>query len=199
MTTNSDDKEKWNSHFRAISVNPSVSARDSSQILTENAHLLPRSGCVLDLACGLGANALFLAKLGFETHAWDISEEAIDQLQKVVDSQSLNICMEVRDVIARPPSKNSFDVIVVSRFLNRSLIPSLIEALKPSGLIFYQTFSVDKLSGIGPSNPDYLLKPNELLQMFRSLRIRVYREEGLAGNLEKGFRNEVMLVAQKPV
>lgn len=200
MTEKSGDKNKWNNRYQIAgedksSINSGV--LQASKVLTENSHLLPSEGLALDLACGLGANALFLAQQGLTTHAWDVSDVAIVTLQDASRSRSLQINTEVRDVVANPPSIHSFDVIVVSRFLDRRLTASLVDALNPGGMIFYQTFTVDKLPGVGPVNPDYLLKPNELLQMFSSLVIRVYREEGLEGNSGKGFRNEVMLVAQK--
>lgn len=200
MANQSDDKDKWNRRYLAVSgdtqdVNPCTIS--VSQVLEEYAHLLPDSGVALDLACGLGANALFLARRGFKTHAWDISDVAIDRLKEICQSMSLHIEMQVRDVVTEPPAKNSFEVIVVSRFLDRRLSSPIISALKPGGLLFYQTFIVDKAQGCGPDNPDYLLQQNELLQMFRPLIVRVYREEGLQGNVEKGFRNEAMLVAQK--
>ncbi|WP_455375529.1 class I SAM-dependent methyltransferase [Kaarinaea lacus] len=204
MSEESGDKTKWNNRYRAVSVDSSSNDSSSlsaippaAQVLRENCHLLPVSGTALDLACGLGANALFLAKQGLVAHAWDISDVAIERLLDASQSIPLQIATEVRDVVASPPTKNSFDVIVVSRFLERRLISSLIDAVKPGGLIFYQTFVIDKMPGIGPDNADYLLKPNELLEMFRSLTIRVYREEGLEGNIETGFRNEAMMVAQK--
>ncbi len=200
MADQSDDKDKWNRRYLSASgdtqgVNSGTIS--VAQVLEEYAYLLPDSGAALDLACGLGANALFLAGRGFKTHAWDISNVAIDRLKEICQSMSLHIEMQVRDVVAEPPVKNSFEVIIVSRFLDRRLSAPIISALKPGGLLFYQTFIVDKVQGYGPDNPDYLLQQNELLEMFRPLIVRVYREEGLQGNVEKGFRNEAMLVAQK--
>jgi len=83
------------------------------------------------------------------------------------------------------------------------LVPALIEALKPGGLIFYQTFTQEVLPELneqesGPKNPQYRLKVNELQQLFAPLILRYYREEGLLGDTRKGIRNEAMLVAQKP-
>lgn len=192
MSNQSDDKTKWNSRYTT-----SIDIPPPAQVLIDNLHLLPEQGDALDLACGLGANALLLAEKGLTSHAWDISDVAIEKLNEITQTTSLNVKTEVRDAVQNPPSQNSFDVIVVSRFLDRSIIQGLIDALKPGGLIFYQTFIVDKRNDIGPSNPEYLLKQNELLQMFQSLTIRVYREEGLIGNLAEGFRDEAMLVAQK--
>lgn len=188
-----NDKDKWNQRYHA-----SVDLLSPSRVLAENSHLLPRQGNALDLACGLGANAIFLAKQGLKTSAWDISDIAIEKLNSACKNLSLQIDAEVRDVELNPPLQNSFDVIVVCRFLDRNLMPSLIDAVRPGGLIFYQTFVVDKHADAGPSNPDYLLQQNELLRLFQCLTVRVYREEGLEGNQAEGFRNEAMLVAQKP-
>lgn len=165
--------------------------------MAENSHLLPTTGSALDLACGLGANALLLARYGLETHAWDSSPVAIERLRQAAQTQDLAISAEIRDVERHPPPADTFDVIVVSRFLCRALAPLLLRALKPGGLLFYQTFVRDKAPDIGPSNPDYLLEPNELLALFADLRLAVYREEARLGDTCRGFRNEAMLVAWK--
>lgn len=91
----------------------------------------------------------------------------------------------------------SYDVVVVSRFLDRNLKDAIIGALKPGGLLFYQTFDRDKVGGAGPNNPDYLLSNNELLRMFSLLQVVFYRENGLIGNTEKGLRNEAQFIGQK--
>ena len=87
--------------------------------------------------------------------------------------------------------------VVVSHFLERTLTESLCAALRPGGLLFYQTFVRDKVGQQGPGNPDYLLAENELLSMFATLRLRVYREEGCLGDTMQGLRNEALYVGQK--
>jgi tellurite methyltransferase len=187
------EQHQWDERYREQG-NASVFA--PALVLTQNAHLLPDAGTALDLACGRGANAIFLAQRGLRVSAWDYSAIAIEQLEQYAQQYSIKLLAEVRDVVSDPPAKQSFDIIVVSRFLERSIIPQLSAALKPQGLIFYQTFITEKSPAIGPNNPDYLLQANELLALFAGLRIRVYREEGLLGDLTHGFRNEAMLVAQ---
>lgn len=185
-------KAKWNARY--------VEASDPGEptdVLAENAHLLPQSGTALDLACGMGGDALFLAGHGLETWAWDIADVAIEKLATRVRNLNLPVHAEVRDVEAQPPAPEAFDVIVVSRFLARALAPAIIAALKPGGLLFYQTFTRTKAEDIGPGNPDFLLAENELLQMFAPLRLVVYREELDIGDTTRGFRNEAMLVARK--
>jgi SAM-dependent methyltransferase len=191
--TGHSDARKWDARYRERPPGGEIPAR----VLLENRHLLPASGNALDLACGRGANALLLAEWGFSVVAWDISKIAIEQLRAEAARRKLRIDARVRDVVAQPPSAASFDIIVVSRFLHRALSPAIAAALRPWGLLFYQTFTAEKVSANGPNNPEYLLQPNELLALFRELRVIVYREEGCIGNTTQGLRNEAMLVAQK--
>jgi len=159
-TDAANTKEKWNRRYEAAQVPGKACA-----VLHDYRYLLPRqeSSCVvLDLACGLGGNALYLAHQGFETHAWDISEAAIVKLEQEAQTQKLTLHAQVRDVLQQPPEPGSFDVIVVSRFLERSLSEAVMAALKPGGLLFYQTFVQDKDPSVGPSNSHFLLQPNEL-------------------------------------
>jgi SAM-dependent methyltransferase len=152
----------------------------------------------LDLACGLGGNALMLAEQGLEVTAWDLSPVAIQRLSEIAGRRGLcNLLAEVRDLEQSPLPVQSFDVIVVSYYLDRDLVPHIIAALKPGGLLFYQTFTRIALGEQGPSNPEYRLGDNELLQLFGVLKPRVYREENLLGDLAQGTRDVAMLVAQK--
>jgi len=169
----------------------------AAQVLWENRHLLPTSGDALDLACGLGANALLLAQAGLTVQAWDSSSVAIDALQSRVLAERLPVQTSVRNVDEQPPAPASFDVIVVSYFLQRSLAPALCAALRPDGLLFYQTFVKDKVLQKGPTNPDFLLTENELLTLFAPLRLRVYHEAGVLGDTTQGLRNEALFVGQK--
>ena len=189
-----NQQAKWNARYAQAE---SGAPPPAAQVLMENQHLLPDKGVALDMACGLGGNALLLAEKGFETYAWDASNAAIERLCGFAKSRGLAIQAQVRDVANQPPAENRYDVIVVSRFLLRPLISKIIAALKPNGLVFYQTFIRDKPADLGPNNPDYLLADNELLQLFPGLRILVYREEGQVGYVAQGFRGEAMLVGQK--
>ncbi len=186
--------DRWDERYRSAT----VTARPA-QVLLENRHLLPPQGRVLDLACGLGRNSLFLAERGgLRVSAWDFSRVAIDKLRETACARDLDISAEVRDVVADPPPPRSFDVIVVTRFLDRSLVPHLLSALLPGGVIFYQTFLLEAIDKtIGPQDPVFRLARNELLELFRPLCLLFYREEGRVGDISEGFRNEAMLVAWK--
>jgi SAM-dependent methyltransferase len=126
----------------------------------------------------------------------DISPVAIDKLQRAARARDLAIDTRVVDVTQVPLKPNTYDVIVVSRFLDRNLAASLMQALGAGGLLFYQTFTQEH-EGKGPKTSAFLLAPDELLRLFGPLRLRVYREEGRIGETTLGRRGEAMLVAQR--
>ena len=186
-------KEKWNKIYSS----ETPSDTKTSDVLSKYAYLLPKKGDALDLACGQGMNAKFFAARGFVTHAWDISEKAISNLNNDSQNSDLKLITEVRDVELNPPEINTFDVINVSYFLDREIINNIIAALRINGLLYYQTFIQEKVSDTGPSNPAYRLNANELLTLFSPLHILVYQELGCVGEVSKGLRDVAMLVAQK--
>jgi len=185
-------KEKWNARYRAATGEP-----QAAQVLSENLHLLPGNGRALDLACGLGANAMLLAQQGLEVDAWDIADVPVAALQDAVFKQQLPVQAAVRNVETQPPEPETFDVIVVSHYLERDIIPALIQALKPDGLIYYQTFTQQRVSDRGPQHAQYRLAEQELLQLFSELQVLFYREEGRIGDVHKGFRDEAMFIGRK--
>lgn len=188
------DKNKWD---RIYSERKPIDPKPA-EVLLQNRHLLPKQGVALDLACGLGANSLLLAEQGLDVHAWDISSVAIERLTSLAQQRRCRITTQVVDVKSQPPQPNSVDVLVVTHFLVREMAADLMTSLKPGGVLFYQTYCRDKVSAQGPGNPDYLLQDNELLQLFAGLKVRVYREESLLGDQHQGWRNQAMLVAEKP-
>lgn len=157
---------KWNSRY-AYSGKP---LPPPAKVLSRGERWLPKGDSLsaLDLACGRAANAHFLATRGFNTTAWDISETVIDE----ISGRNPKVLTEVavRDVIEQPPATSSFDVIVVTRFLSRESCPAIQAALKPGGVLFYQTFTH------GLSNKEYLLADNELLSLFKGLHLLEYHE-----------------------
>lgn len=178
-------RDKWDQRYREVSAPPLACT-----LLTQQRALLPASGAALDLACGRGGNALLLAAAGLDITAWDLSPVAIEQLRQWAAASRLQVCAEIRDVIAKPPEPDSFDVIVVSYFLERALAPALIAALRPAGLLFYQTFGPERVDDHGPKNPAYRLQQDELLTLFAALETRLYCVTGLRG--------EVMYIGARP-
>lgn len=185
-------RDKWNGRYTQAERPNSAQA---CEVLQRNTALLPPTGRALDLACGLGANALWLAERGLQVWAWDIAEAGLSKLQSVAEENQLAITTHQRDVEQAPPDPDSFDVIVVSRFLHRPTLPALAAALRPGGLLFYQTFHRDKPAG-GPSNPEFLLERGELLRVFTNLRLCFYQEYGQIGHVDSGNRHETLFVGQ---
>ncbi len=169
------------------------------EVLIKNDFLLPATGNALDLASGLGANAIFLANKGLAVTAYDISIVAINKLNAYAAQQGLDINACHENIAPKSFSECAFDVIVVSRFLDRRLSDAIIDALKPDGLLFYQTFTKEKTTPTSPNNPDYLLNRNELLTLFSSLQVILYRENGLVGLPSSGLRNQVQFIGQKNI
>ena len=186
--------DHWNTRYRRKSGDGRPQA---CSLLREYRHLLPTSGQALDIACGRGGNALLLAANGLATSAWDYADAAIEQVHHHASQMSLPIEAKVRDVQQQPPAAATFDVIVVCHFLERNLAGPIAAALKPQGLLFYQTFTQDKVSDNGPDNPDYRLKPNELLSLFPDLRVVYYREEGSIGDTTQGFRDRAQYIGYR--
>lgn len=184
-------QEKWDRRYRQARATPPAVA-----VVRENMHLLPPRGRALDIACGLGGNALALARQGLEVEAWDLSPVAVEHLQH--EAAGLPLTANVRDVLATHPPSATYDVITVAHFLERSLMPAIAAALRPRGLLFYQTFTQSRVDTRGPSDIRFRLRRNELLHLFPTLNVVLYREEDRLGDTHRGFRSEAMLIAQRP-
>ncbi len=190
--TREEIKSKWDSiHSKA----DKAARPDACHVLQAWTHLLPSEGRALDLACGMGGNALFLAECGFNTTAIDISSVAIDAIE---DRQHPLIETRCQPVVAAGLEKAAFDIIVVSNYLDRNICDALVDALAPGGILLYQTFVQDKVDPeMGPKNPAYLLASNELLRLFASLKVLVFSDPGCQGDVKAGIRNQSFLVAQR--
>jgi 2-polyprenyl-3-methyl-5-hydroxy-6-metoxy-1,4-benzoquinol methylase len=155
---------------------------EPSPFLVENIDLLPR-GRALDIAMGNGRNTIYLAKKGVDAEGVDISGEAVKTALERAKSAAVSINTKVADIEADDYSidKNSYDVIICFNYLHRPLITHIKDGLKNGGMVVYQTYTIDQEQFGKPSNPDFLLRHNELLEMFRDFRcLRYY--EGITSN-----------------
>ncbi|MBI4187188.1 MAG: class I SAM-dependent methyltransferase [Chloroflexi bacterium] len=152
-----------------------------AQFLVENVSLLPK-GRVLDVAMGAGRNAIYLARLGFEVEGVDISPEAVNTALELARQAGVIIKAQVADLErAYSIEKGAYDVVICFNYLQRSLISQIKDGLRKGGMVVYETFIVDQEQFGKPKNPDYLLKHNELLDMFRGFRCLRYREGIMEG------------------
>jgi tellurite methyltransferase len=147
-----------------------------ARILVDNIQLLP-TGRVLDVAMGTGRNAIYLAKRGFDVEGIDISPEAVRSALVQAREAGVNLEARVADLeIDYHIEKSAYDVIICFNYLQRSLITQIKDGLRVGGTVVYETFTVDQTQFGKPTNPDYLLKHNELLALFRDFRCLFYRE-----------------------
>jgi tellurite methyltransferase len=168
------------------------SSFEPAQFLVANVGLLPR-GRVLDVAMGNGWNAIFLARAGFEVEGVDMSPEAVNTALESAQEAGVTIRAQVTDLESDfQIEKGAYDVIICFNYLQRSLIPQIKEGLRLGGMVVYETFIVDQAQFGKPHNPDYLLKHNELLDMFREFRCLRYRE-----GIIEGRKAVASIIAQK--
>jgi tellurite methyltransferase len=165
---------------------------EPAQFLVQNVELLPK-GRVLDVAMGSGRNAIYLASLGFDVEGVDASPEAINTALELARKAGVTIKVQVADLESDYLiKKDNYEVIMCFNYLQRSLIPQIKSGLRKGGVIVYETFMVDQAQFGKPTNPDYLLKHNELLDMFRDFRCLRYRE-----GVVKGPKVIASIIAQK--
>jgi len=149
---------------------------EPAQFLVDNIELLPK-GRALDVAMGAGHNAVYLAKMGFEVEGVEISPEAVSSAMELARKCGVNIRTQVADLDKEYHiEKGAYEVIICFNYLQRSLIPQIRDGLCKGAMVVYETFIVDQAQFGKPKNPDYLLRHNELLNMFRDLRCLRYRE-----------------------
>jgi SAM-dependent methyltransferase len=153
--------------------------------LTSHRHLLPVAGDSLDLACGSGRHAIWLAEQGFRTLAIDRDPVAIGTLSDEASRRGLSIRTEVVDLEDGRPflQPDSFDLIVVVHYLHRPLFPSIVSALRPGGVLVYETFTRAQAARGKPTNPAFLLEPGELISLVQPLNILATREGDFDGRM----------------
>ena len=148
----------------------------AAQFLKDTVELLPK-GRVLDVAMGNGQNAVFLAKLGFAVEGVDISSDAVKTALEAARKAGVAMKADAADLESDYRIKpGAYDVIICFRYLQRSLIPQIKDGLRKGGMVVYETFTIDQARFGKPKNPDYLLKQNELLEMFHDFRCLHYWE-----------------------
>ena len=152
---------------------------------------LPR-GRALDIACGKGRNSLYLAELGFDVAAMDISIVALDEGRKRAEAKQLRIDWRQTDLEIVQIEEAAFDLVVNFNYLQRSLIPQIKRAVKVGGYIIYETYLIDRKELGHPKNPDYLLRHNELLEYFCDFRVLYYREGKFTEGDEASYRAGIL-------
>ena len=176
------DRDKWNRKYRegayADRVNPSAFLAEWLPALATDADP-PRA---VDIACGIGRNALYLARLGWEVDAVDVSDVALEKLAAVAAEESLAVNCVVADLeddpaaVARVAGDRRYDLALVIRYANLSLIRLLAGVIRPGGYLIVEKHLVTDADVVGPRNARFRAKPGELRQAAEAFEIVEYRE-----------------------
>lgn len=173
----------------------SHSIADESKLLVENLSLLESlsgDNGILDLACGSGRNGLCLLKKNMAVTFADKNQESLSQVAQSIDKlKAANTCepkaeiwqVDLEQTGTNPLAGRLFDGVLVFNYLHRPLIPAIKQIITKAGLIFYETFTVQQTKFGRPTNPEFLLKENELLEAFADWEIIDYFE-GIKTNPE---------------
>ncbi len=184
MTAN--DQQNWNQRYLA----GEFGFREPDPFVME-AHknylqpLLPAGSAGLDLAGGAGHHAVWLAQQGWRMVLADWSEAALAIAREKAAALPADNTLETvqgaaLDVLTRfQEQERRFGFVLVSFFLDRAVLPLLPRVLAPGGLLLYRTYTVDNErlgNPRGPRNPEYLLRSQELLEVYRDMKILHYNE-----------------------
>ena len=148
------------------------------RFLEENIDRLPK-GKALCLAAGEGRNAVWLAAQGYDVTAMDASPVGLEKAAALAAERGVTIRTEVGDLRhGYDMGESEYDLITDFYYHDTAMLPAVMRALKPGGMFILQNFSIDQLetNRFGPKNPDYLVKPNELLGHFDGYRILFYED-----------------------
>jgi SAM-dependent methyltransferase len=162
---------------------------------------------VLDLACGHGRNGLYLVENDINVCFADVNGESLEQVEQSlhltsIDKQKLAECWEIdfEQANTDPLFNKSFTAVMVFRYLHRPLFDQIKAAIKPGGMIIYETFTQQQAQFGRPKNPDFLLKPSELADLFEDWQI-LHSFEGVKNASQNGDVKQAIaqIVAVKPI
>ena len=179
------DKERWNKRHIDKPM------RHNVEPILEKYADEAKVGTALDIACGIGRNTHFLAEKGFLVDAVDISDYALSQVKDMATIKKIEVDLDTYNL-----DVNKYDLIININYLSRRLLPQIKEALCSGGLVIFETFIIAHGDFKQPSNPEFLLRKNELLHSFIGLDI-VYYEERNDINLRGEKIRIASLVARK--
>jgi SAM-dependent methyltransferase len=154
-------------------------------------HLVPPGGTVLDVACGHGRHMRWFAGRGQAVIGVDRSPDAIVAvagLGTAVEADIENDPWPFADAV--------FDAVVVTNYLWRPLLPTLVASVAEGGVLIYETFAIGNESVGKPSRPDFLLQPGELLRSCTGLNVVAY-EDGFCDHPER-FVQRIAAIRKRP-
>lgn len=186
-----EEKNRWDERYSSKDYEPRKKPAD---LLTKWIDRLP-PGKALDLACGSGRNALFLAEKGYKVTAIDISSTAI----KMAQSQALEKGLEINWVVSdldKFKINGQYDVILSFFYVNKKMVPDIIKSLNAGGILIFQSHMLPPVPSKEPHKERFRFKPGEMRQLFKGLKVLDYEERQVD---EEGDRHYYLasLIAQK--
>ncbi len=142
-------------------------------------HLVPAASPVLDVACGAGRHLRWFAGRGHPVTGVDRSAEALEAARAAVRSLGDGAAEGVLADIESGPwpfEGRAFGGVVVTNYLWRALLPTIVASVAPGGVLLYETFAAGNETVGKPSRPDFLLQPGELLRACAGLRVVAYED-----------------------
>jgi tellurite methyltransferase len=126
---------------------------------------------------GRGRHSQLLARAGFRTFGVDVKFDAVREAVARARADRLIVHGWCADLTETPLPGGFFDVVLVTRYLQRDLFPAIREMVKAEGVVLYETFTVNQRQlGFGPTSPDHLLNPGELREFFEGFEVLFYEE-----------------------
>lgn len=171
-----NSKNKWNEKYRDR-INQFKESLPNTRLTNLSAYL--KGGSAVDLACGLGSNSQYLAKLNYEVHAYDISDVAINYLKEQVVGHNLSIHPTVCDLTEWNKlnlQKNDFDLVIITNYLDRLIFPFVKSIIKEKGYFFMETFYLSPYKQTLDISNQFKLQPQELLNEFGDWKVLYYEE-----------------------
>ncbi|HSW18512.1 MAG TPA: class I SAM-dependent methyltransferase [Ramlibacter sp.] len=162
---------------------------EASSWIKRWSHLVPVGAPVLDVACGAGRHMRWFAARGHPVTGVDRSAEAISAVAGIGEAVQADI-----ENGPWPFVGQSFGAVVVTNYLWRALLPSIVASVQPGGALLYETFAAGNETVGKPSRPDFLLQPGELLAACSGLRVVAYED----GFLDAPERFVQRIVAVRP-
>jgi SAM-dependent methyltransferase len=189
------ERDKWNERYRAGSYEDRV---HPTALLADWMARLPR-GSALDVACGAGRNALFLAAAGHEVHAIDIADAGLTRARASARERDLEVRWIAADLDDDPDDaipRRSYDLIVWIRYVNPKLMPHLLDRLGVGGHLICEQHLCTTADVVGPRGDRFRLQPNELRASATGLHVLHYYE-GLVDDPDGRTASLAQLVGRK--
>jgi SAM-dependent methyltransferase len=153
---------------------------------------IPKSGVVLDLACGQGRHARLLSGHGYAVLAVDRNAAALASPTGLAAVTTRQLHLEGNDW---PLAGERFSGVIVTNYLWRPRLPDLLALLAPGGVLIYETFMLGNEAYGKPSNPDFLLRPDELRQIVAAAGLRELAfEQGYVDRPKPAMRQAICAV-----